>query len=441
MNVNTSQIKKQLLDELATLRARVKELEKAGGGTEQTKGERKKIQPRFQDILDAQDELISRFFPDGTLAYVNRAYREHSDPRGEGLISRNFMELLPKRTRAAVRKQLSMLSPEVPVTTYDQRNVGPGGAVTWQEWTNRGIFDDEGQLVEIQSVGRDITQRKQAELALWRSEKQYRAVVETQNELICRHLPDCTFSFVNEAHCRYFGLKREEIIGRNFLTFTVKEDHKAILKRIASLSPEHPVNTHEERVVIPGGEQRWQEWSNRGIFDEWGRLVEVQSVGRDITQRKKAELALTASEKDLRAQKAILERKNIALREILDQIEIEKKEIKDAVIANLDTLLFPILQKLKSEGPQSHSKYIHLLERSLEGLASSFGRKISQTSLKLTPREIDICNMIKNGLSSKEIAGLLYLSLKTISLHRQNIRRKCKIRNQKINLATFLQSL
>ncbi|MDP8236504.1 MAG: PAS domain S-box protein, partial [Candidatus Erginobacter occultus] len=357
------------------------------------------------------------------------------------LIDRNFMELIPKRTRLAIRKQLSMISPKVPVTTYDQRNVNPGGTVTWQEWTNRGIFNDAGKLIEIQSVGRDITQRKQAELALRRSEKQYRAVVETQNELICRHLPDCTFTFVNEAHCRYFGLKREELIGRNFLSFTVKADHKTVLKHIARLSSEHPVNTHVERVLLPGGEQRWQEWSNRGVFDEWGRLVEIQSVGRDITQRKKAELALKGSEKELRAQKAILEQKNIALREILDQIEIEKKEIKDDVIASIDNLLSPILQKLKSEGGRSHSKYINLLERSLEGMASSFGRKISQNNLKLTPREIDICNMIKNGLSSKEIAGLLYLSLKTINRHRQNIRRKCNIRNQKINLATFFQSL
>jgi PAS domain S-box-containing protein len=435
------QTEKEHIEDPATLRSRVRELERDRGGAGRTKGERRKSRPQFRDILDAQDELISRFLPDGTLTFVNRAYREYSDPGSKGLIGRNFMELLPKRTRAAVRKQLSMLSPEVVVTTYDQRNVEPGGAITWQKWTNRGIFDDAGGLIEIQSVGRDITQRKQAELAFRRSEKQYRAVVETQNELICRHLPDCTFSFVNEAHCRYFGLKREEIIGRNFLIFTVKEDHKAILKRIASLSPEHPVNIHEERVVIPGGEHRWQEWSNRGIFDEWGRLVEVQSVGRDITQRKKAERALKASEKELRVQKAILEQKNITLREILDQIEIEKKEIKDDVIASIDTLLFPIIQKLKSEGPKTHSKYINLLERSLEGLASSFGRKISQTSLKLTPREIDICNMIKNGLSSKEIAGLLYLSLKTINRHRQNIRRKCNIRNQKINLATFLQSL
>ena len=99
------------------------------------------------------------------------------------------------------------------------------------------------------------------------------------------------------------------------------------------------------------------------------------------------------------------------------------------------------LQKLKSEVPPGCSKYIHLLERSLEGMASSFGRKISQATLKLTPREIEISNMIKNGLTSKDIANLLHLSLKTINRHRQNIRRKCNIRNQKINLATFLQSL
>ncbi len=361
--------------------------------------------------------------------------------RGEGLIGRNFMEFLPPRTQTAIRKQLSLLSPDVPVTTYDQKNIGPGGSVTWQEWTNRGIFNAAGELIEIQAVGRNITQRKQAEMALRRSEKEYRAVVETQNELVCRHLPDGTFSFVNEAHCRYFGMKREEIVGRHFLSFTEKKYHKAIRKRIAALSPDHPVNAHEERVRLPGGGQRWQEWSNRGIFDEWGRLIEVQSVGRDITQRKEAELALKSSEQALQEQKAILERKNIALREVLDQIEVEKKEIKDDLIANIDNLIFPILRKLKSAEPKSHSKYINLLERNLEGMASSFGRKISQASLKLTPREIEISNMIKNGLTSKEIAGLLHISIRTVSLHRQNIRGKCRISNQKINLVTFLQSL
>ena len=419
----------------------IEEPESTRSGTKQTMEERIKNRPQFLDILDAQDELISRFLPDGTLTFVNRAYREHSKSYSKDLIGRNFMELIPKRTRLAIRKQLSMISPKVPVTTYDQRNVNPSGTVTWQEWTNRGIFNDADKLIEIQSVGRDITQRKQAELSLRRSEKQYRAVVETQKELVCRHLPDRRFSFVNEAHCRYFGMKREEIIGRHFLSFTEKKYHRTVLKHITRLSPDHPVNTHEERVMIPGGEYRWQEWSNQGMFDEWGRLIEVQSVGRDITKRKQAELALKASEKELRAQKTILERKNIALREILDQIEIEKKEIKDDVIASIDNLLFPILKKIKSEGPKNHSKHIALLELSMEGMASSFGRKISHTSLKLTPREIEICNMIKNGFSSKEISGFLYLSPKTINRHRQNIRRKCDIRNQKINLATFLQSL
>ncbi|HDL64649.1 MAG TPA: LuxR family transcriptional regulator, partial [Proteobacteria bacterium] len=157
--------------------------------------------------------------------------------------------------------------------------------------------------------------------------------------------------------------------------------------------------------------------------------------------RKEAELALKSSEQALQEQKAILERKNIALREVLDQIEVEKKEIKDDLIANIDNLIFPILRKLKSAEPKSHSKYINLLERNLEGMASSFGRKISQASLKLTPREIEISNMIKNGLTSKEIAGLLHISIRTVSLHRQNIRGKCRISNQKINLVTFLQSL
>ena len=152
----------------------------------------------------------------------------------------------------------------------------------------------------------------------------------------------------------------------------------------------------------------------------------------DITERKKAERLLKQQKKDL-------EFKNIALREVLSQIELEKKEIGENVIANVENLLLPIIEKINLKGESS--KYIRLLQKSLQELTSSFGEKLTAKETKLTPREIEICNKIKHGLNSKEIADLLSVSIRTAEKHRDNIRKKLGINSKKVNLASFLKSI
>jgi PAS domain S-box-containing protein len=131
------------------------------------------------------------------------------------------------------------------------------------------------------------------------SEARYRAVVEDQTELICRFRPDGMLTFVNEAYCRYFDKRREELIGYSFMPLIPEEDRGFVGEGIASLSSENPVATHEHRVVRPNGEIGWQQWTNRAIFDEGGCLVEFQAVGRDITDRVRAEQALLKRNREL----------------------------------------------------------------------------------------------------------------------------------------------
>jgi PAS domain S-box-containing protein len=137
-----------------------------------------------------------------------------------------------------------------------------------------------------------VEERRGNEDALRRSEARYRAVVEDQTELICRFLPDGTYTFVNDAYCRYFQHSREALLGRSFWAFIPPEGHHAAREFLASITPAEPIATREHEVVTPGGERRWQQWRDRGFFDGAGRLVEFQAVGRDITERKRAEEAM-----------------------------------------------------------------------------------------------------------------------------------------------------
>lgn len=139
------------------------------------------------------------------------------------------------------------------------------------------------------------------EEALKINESRYRAIVETQTEMICRILPDGTLTFVNDAYCRYFNKKREDLLGVSFMPMVPEEDQDIVDNHLRSLNRNNPVATIEHRVISPGGEIRWQGWTDCAIFDDNGEIVEFQSVGRDITDRRLAEEALRESEANYRA--------------------------------------------------------------------------------------------------------------------------------------------
>ena len=140
-----------------------------------------------------------------------------------------------------------------------------------------------------EQLSAEIAEHHKTDLARRQSEERYRAIVEEQTELICRFKPDDTITFVNDAYCRYFNMPRESLIGQKFLPTMPSEDRKLITQNFRSLSLEQPTNTYEHRIILPSGEIRWQQWSDRAIFDEEGNFIECQAVGRDITQLKQAE--------------------------------------------------------------------------------------------------------------------------------------------------------
>jgi PAS domain S-box-containing protein len=167
----------------------------------------------------------------------------------------------------------------------------------------------------------------------------------------------------------------------------------------------------------------------------------IQCNIRDITERKKAEKALRESDEKLREQNLLLEQKNIALREIMGQSRDEKERIEKRMQANIDHLLVPVVEKLKGNGDPLTRQYTSLLEANLKEITSGFGAGISSKLVSLTPKEIAICNMVKNGYSTKQISEALHSSARTIETHRNSIRKKLDISGKEINLTTYLKQL
>jgi PAS domain S-box-containing protein len=146
----------------------------------------------------------------------------------------------------------------------------------------------------------EIRERKRVMELLLQSEQRYRAVVEDQTETINRVSCEGNYTFVNDVFCRFFGKTRGELLGCNWQPDAHPDDRTKIEELLATLSPANPVVTIENRVFDGSGDIRWMQFVNRGFFDDHGRLIESQAVGRDITEQKVIKQALRASEEQYR---------------------------------------------------------------------------------------------------------------------------------------------
>ena len=147
----------------------------------------------------------------------------------------------------------------------------------------------------------ELEERRKTEEALVKNEQFYRAIVEDQTELICRFHPDGALSFVNEAFCRYFNKTREELLGSRYRPVIPHEDQIVMTNAVKALTPENHVAHFEIRVELSGQGLRWHSWTTRAIYDEVGRLIEHQAVGRDVTERVHSQQQIRESRNMLRS--------------------------------------------------------------------------------------------------------------------------------------------
>ena len=282
---------------------------------------------RYHDIQNAND-LIQSVAPDGHFLFVNKkwlitlGYEEHDLPNltifdiidNESL--NHCMELFK---RVISGENIGIIN--AIFRTRDGRRVYVEGMA------NCRIV--EGKPLYTRGIFKDVTEQKKADAALKESEAKYRNVVEDQTEFISRFRPDGTHVFVNDAYCRYYHKLRTDLIGKRFVTDIPAEERSLVRQHFASLTQERPVATITHRVILPDGRLRWQQWSNRAIFDDEGHVLEYQSVGRDITDLKESEHELlrkneevnaafeelTATEEELRHNYELISQKEQALRE------------------------------------------------------------------------------------------------------------------------------
>ena len=276
-------------------------------------------------VLDSSISHVCVLAGDGTIVAVNRAWERFARDNGartetaapQGVSYRGVCEAAIGQTSgdeaAAAWQGISdVLDGRKDSFALDY----PCDSPTERRWFEMSVHPllapCEGAVV----LHTDITARKLAQRALTASEERYRAVLESQTDLIFRSRIDGTILYVNPAFCHFFGQSAQALTGARWQPVTHAEDLPMIEAALARLSPENPVVTIENRVHASDGHLRWVEFVSRAFFDEEQHLVEIQTVGRDITDRKSAEARIAAL---LREQDALLNSPVVGIVKISDR--------------------------------------------------------------------------------------------------------------------------
>jgi PAS domain S-box-containing protein len=251
-------------------------------------------------LLDAAPVPVFAFDSAGRHTFVNAAGCKVMRRDRDQIVGRTMTEIglppaLGARFDTTVREVLASGAPLVQEATLPT----PEGPVVMKVRL-APRHDASGAVVGVVGVSADVTAEVAARHALRADEERYRRVVEDQTEVVCRFKADGTFTFVNEVYCRVLGKSAGELLGHGWQPVAHPDDVAGVEARLRAMSAANPVVVIENRVFDAAGRVRWMEFVNRGFYDPAGALVELQAVGRDVTDRRAAEDAKRALEADLR---------------------------------------------------------------------------------------------------------------------------------------------
>lgn len=270
------------------------------------------MQVHLPAALDASEQALEEVFRHtpvgvvltdlhGTILDANVAFCSMIARDRESVIEQEFLSFVHPEEVETARQSLGRLrDQEASSVESIRRWLSADGRTITTKVTASIVRSKVGEPVCGIAFIENIGERLAMETALRQSEARYRRVVEDQTELIVRCLPDGTRTFVNEAYCRYSEAPAEEILGTSFFPCIPEEEREIVRSKYDTITPENPVAVDEHRVFTPGGALRWHRWSDRGIFDAAGNLIEIQAVGRDITDERESQELLRRSEENYR---------------------------------------------------------------------------------------------------------------------------------------------
>lgn len=416
-----------------------------------------KAEERYRSIFENAVEGIFQSSPDGHIISVNPAHARIFGYDSPQEMIDTFADIghghyVNPEDRKKFRE---ICDAQGFIRGFEVQFYTKNGDTIWVSLNARAVKNATGDILYYEGIAEDITKRVLAEKALRDSERLLSEIID--------FLPDPTFAIDragrvlvwNKAVEDMTGVKAQDMIGQSDYAYAVPfyglrcpmlvdllfQPDDTVESRYEFLKKDGDVILAESGTLV-GGNPRALWGKAAFLYDSEGNIVGAIESIRDISKRREAEEQLKKREQELLAKSRSLEEINVALKVLLGQREKDKTELEDSIMLNMRKLVKPYLEKLKTctLAPRE-AAYVRILEMSLNDIVSPFANKLTSKLNILTPKEIEIAKLIKEGKTTKEIAELLCGSVRAVEFHRDNIRSKLGLKKTDKNLRSYLLSL
>jgi PAS domain S-box-containing protein len=435
-----SKTKKQLITELRGVRKRTAKLEKVETERKRIEQVLQESEARYRELFENTKNAVAVYKAvnggkDFILLDFNKAGEKIENIKKDKIIGKSVFEIFPGIKDLGCSEVFQRVWSTGKSEHHSSNNYKDERLTQWKDSFVYKL--PTGEIVVIYS---DETERKQAGLLLLKSETKFRALVESTPAAIII-VDEERFLYVNPAFESITGFSKEEARSMTFWD-VVHPDMKEIVKKrgLERLKGDAVPSRFELKCLIKNREIRWIDVAATLI--DYGGKPAILAAAYDITKRKQAQDSLFQRERQLENQTRDLEEANTALKVLLKHREQDKIELEEKVLVNFKELILPYIEKLKMTDLKSRQKmYLEIVESNLNEIISPFMRNLSSKYQALTPMEIQVAGLVKEGKTTKDIGELLNRSYRAIEFHRNNLRKKIGLTHQKANLRSYLQSL
>ena len=422
----------------------------------------------YINIMDSISDGVYCLNTDGYFVYVNNVILKRSGISRDQFYTSHFLDLVEPEFHEQTKRNFQQVTKGAEGSPYELRYKSFGGQIRIVEVHSRPIHED-GKIVGLLGVSRDITDRTQAEEALKYSEEKYRAILENASDAIMIADEQGNLIEANRKAEELFGYMRKELLQmhytqlhpmgqrertmeafRNIVTFgrgglqdvlILRKDGTCLPAAVTGSVIEHRGGKIiQASFRDTSAETQAKETLEKMVQERTAELFEKnKQLILEIKERKNAEVTLRQKKKELALHADKLQEMNMALKVLLKQREEDKRELEEKVMANVKELLLPYLEELKRSRLDARgSVQVSILEANLKSIISPFTQRLSTQYSNFTPREIQVANLIRQGKSTKDIAEIMGISRNAINIYRNHIRNKLGIITKKINLRSHL---
>lgn len=336
------------------------------------------------------------------------------------------------------------------------------------------VNDRQGNPICMMCSFIDVTERKYIEREM---KIKNRAIESSINAVVIGDL-EGRITYVNEAFVKEWGGTKEEVIGTEIINFALdKEEAKKALEELidkgiwrgvlSGINKQGKIKHVEisaQKVDDENGNpfclfctfiditekilyEKWLENAKKELEEKVKErtksLIEInEKLLMEINERKNIEAQLIKKEEELRLKAENLKEMNTTLKVLLEHQQKEKEDMEKKFLSNIRELVMPYIESLKNTNLSIQQQaYLELIEQNLLNILSPYSQKLSVNFYNLTPSQLKVAEFIRMGKTTKEIAEIMGISTRAVEFHRNQIREKLGIKNKKVNLRTYLQSL